>query len=57
MRAYATLTIVTTVRIFVANLRVESVRAPHAHGKGHIPPAVNGISILCLWNIQLTFNL
>ena len=38
---------------------VESLRAPrskNAHGKGHIPPAVSGISILCLWDIQLTFD-
>ena len=44
---------------FVANLRVESVCAPwgkNAHGKGHIPPAVSGISILCLWDIQVTFD-
>ena len=25
-------------------------------GKGHIPLAVSGISILRLWNIQLTFD-
>ena len=35
MHAYATLVIVTTARIFAANLRVASVRAPrskNAHG-------------------------
>ena len=54
-----TLIIVTTARIFVANLRVALLRAPRSkdeHGKGHIPPAVSGISILCLWDIQLTFD-
>ena len=55
-----TLVIVTTVRIlFAPNLPVEFVQALHsknAHGKGHIPLAVSGISILCLWDIQLTFD-
>ena len=55
-----TLVIVTTVRIFVANLRVESARVlrrvKYTHGKGHIPLTVSGISILCLWDIQQTFD-
>ena len=44
-----TLVIVTTAHIFLPNVHLESVRTPwnkKGHGKGQIPLAVSGISIL-----------